>query len=119
MKSLQYVFNFTVARLPVQAVARPMSRHEPGTRMSVLLANPDYLLEGFAEKKCQVRYDLLQVSTGFLSAGVTCNTKYKVFEKSLAPNLFCADFHIERFQHVITIPYTRNEPPFWCTTCTV
>ena len=26
---------------------------------------------------------------------------------------------IERFQHVITIPYTRNEPPFWCTTCTV
>ena len=47
--------HFTVARLPVQAVARPMSRHEPGTRMSVLMANPDYLLEGFAEKKCQVR----------------------------------------------------------------
>ena len=47
--------HFSVARLPVQAVARPMSRHEPGTRMSVLLANPDYLLEGFAEKKCQVR----------------------------------------------------------------
>ena len=30
------------------------SRREPGTRMSVLLANPDYLLEGFAEKTCQV-----------------------------------------------------------------
>ena len=26
---------------------------------------------------------------------------------------------IERFHHVITIPYTRNEPPSWCTTCTV
>ena len=26
---------------------------------------------------------------------------------------------IERFQHVITILYTRNKPPFWCTTCTV
>ena len=27
--------------------------------------------------------------------------------------------HIERFQHVITILYTRNKPPSWCTTCTV
>ena len=24
---------------------------------------------------------------------------------------------IERFQHVITILYTRNKPPSWCTTC--
>ena len=36
------------------------SRREPGTRMSVLLANPDYLLEGFAEKTCQVCANLLQ-----------------------------------------------------------
>ena len=26
---------------------------------------------------------------------------------------------IEHFHHVITIPYTRNKPPSWCTTCTV
>ena len=38
----------------IQAVAHPKSRREPGTRMSVLLANPDYLLEGFAEKRCHV-----------------------------------------------------------------
>ena len=25
---------------------------------------------------------------------------------------------IERFHHVITIPYTRDKPPSWCTTCT-
>ena len=75
--------------------------------MSVLLANPDYLLEGFAEKKCQVRCDLLQVSIGFLSAGLICSTKYSHSMKCLegppplAPNLFCADlifFHIEACQ---------------------
>ena len=26
---------------------------------------------------------------------------------------------IERFHHVITILYTRNKSPSWCTTCTV
>ena len=26
---------------------------------------------------------------------------------------------IEHFHHVITILYTRNKPPSWCTTCTV
>ena len=36
------------------ARSRPRTRAEPGTRMSVLLANPDYLLEGFAEKRCKV-----------------------------------------------------------------
>ncbi len=34
--------------------ARPKTRNEFGSRMSVLLSNPDYLLEGFAEKKCHV-----------------------------------------------------------------
>ena len=24
---------------------------------------------------------------------------------------------MERFHHMITIPYTRNKPPSWCTTC--
>ena len=69
------MFIFTVARLPVQAVARPMSRHEPGTRMSVLLANPDYLLEGFAEKKCQVRYEFQLASCQRESLAVL-STKY-------------------------------------------
>ena len=26
---------------------------------------------------------------------------------------------MERFHHMITIPYTRNKPPSWYTTCTV
>ena len=39
------------------------SRREPGTRMSVLLANPDYLLEGFAEKTCQVSSPLRVLCT--------------------------------------------------------
>ena len=49
---------------------RPKSRPEPGTRMSVLLSNPDYLLEGFAQKKCQV-YTVDVYTCTFV--GGTCN----------------------------------------------
>jgi len=37
--------------------------------MSVLLANPDYLLEGFAEKRCHV--SAVGMVTGLPSYGIT------------------------------------------------
>ena len=43
-----------VGRVVEVVMPRPKSRRDPGARMSVLLSNPDYLLEGFAEKKCTV-----------------------------------------------------------------
>ena len=53
----------------------PRTRAEPGTRMSVLLSNPDYLLEGFAEKRCKVRapsrYATINLSTLLLQIHYT------------------------------------------------
>lgn len=46
--------SFSLESMQQEVGGRPKSRHEFGSRMSVLLSNPDYLLEGFAEKKCQV-----------------------------------------------------------------
>ena len=40
--------------------------------------------------------------------------------KALDHLIYCGSRNkIKRFHHLVTIPYARNKPPSWCTTCTV